>query len=184
MPKQKYITYFLSLLPLIFITFNSYYNSYIVNPFSYLITSSGFIALTLLIVVIIIPVINSLKYFLDRRILGLMTFFYTSIHLVIYLLDNNISFKYLISDALSLLYIQSGYLAFFLFLPLVFTSTIASKIRLKNDWFKIHKLIYIIIPLSFVHYYLIVKADYLIFVIYLFITSLILVFKKRLKRNE
>mgnify|MGYP005651740947 FL=1 len=91
MPKQKYITYTLALLPLIFITFNSYYNSYIVNPFSYLITSSGFIALTLLIVVIIIPVINSLKYFLDRRILGLMTFFYTSIHLVIYILDNNIS---------------------------------------------------------------------------------------------
>ena len=181
MLKQNHITYTLTLLPFIYITFNSYYNSYIINPFSYLITSSGFIALTLLIVIIIIPIINYLKTYLDRRILGLMTFFYTSMHLVIYIFDNNISAKYLLSDVLNLFYIQSGYLAFILFLPLVFTSTVTSKLRLKNNWFKIHKLIYLIITLSFIHYYSIIKADYLVFIIYLFITSLILLFKQRIK---
>ena len=108
-----------------------------------------------------------------------MTFSYASMHLLIYFLDN-ISFEYLIEDILGLPYIQIGYLAFLLFFPLVFTSTVKSKLKLKNTWFKIHKLIYLIVLLSFIHYYLIIKADYLGFLIYLIIFIAILIYKQRL----
>ena len=182
--NNKNITFFITIIPFIFIILNVYLNNNIVNPFSYLISSTGFVVLSLLMLVIILPALDFLGKLIDRRLVGLMTFLYASIHLLIYFLDNNISLEYLIEDILGLAYIQIGYLAFLLFFPLVFTSTIKSKLKLKNTWFKIHKLIYLIILLSFIHYYLIIKADYLLFLIYLIIFVAILIYKQRLKAHE
>ena len=178
------ITYTLVITPLIFIIFNSLFNNDIINPFSYLITSTGYISLSLLLAVLCIPLLKNISYFLDRKIFGLSAFTYTFGHLLLYIVDNNISFKYLYTDVASLLYIQVGYIALLLFLPLVFTSTVKAKLILKDNWFKIHRLIYIIIPLSFIHYYLIIKADYLLFFIYLITFILILILKNRIISNE
>jgi len=183
MLNNKNITFLITIIPLIFIILNIYLNNNIINPFSYLISSTGFIVLTLLIIIIALPVLDFLGSLIDRRVAGLMTFSYASMHLLIYFLDN-ISFEYLIEDILGLPYIQIGYLAFLLFFPLVFTSTVKSKLKLKNTWFKIHKLIYLIILLSFIHYYLIIKADYLLFLIYLLIFISILIYKQRFKAYE
>lgn len=182
MLKNKNITFLITIIPLIFIILNIYLNN-IINPFSYLISSTGFIVLTLLAIIITLPVLDFLSSLIDRRVLGLMTFSYACMHLLIYVLDN-ISIEYLIEDILGLPYIQAGYLAFLLFFPLVFTSTVKSKLKLKNTWFKIHKLIYLIILLSFIHYYLIIKADYLLFLIYLIVFIAILIYKQRLKTYE
>ena len=182
MLKNKNITFLITIIPLIFIILNIYLNN-IINPFSYLISSTGFIVLTLLAIIITLPVLDFLGSLIDRRVLGLMTFLYACMHLLIYFLDN-ISIEYLIEDILGLPYIQVGYLAFLLFFPLVFTSTVKSKLKLKNTWFKIHKLIYLIILLSFIHYYLIIKADYLLFLIYLIVFIAILIYKQRLKTYE
>ncbi len=182
MLKNKNITFLITIIPLIFIILNIYLNN-IINPFSYLISSTGFIVLTLLAIIITLPILDSLGSLIDRRVLGLMTFSYACMHLLIYFLDN-ISFEYLIEDILGLPYIQVGYLAFLLFFPLVFTSTVKSKLKLKNTWFKIHKLIYLIILLSFIHYYLIIKADYLLFLIYLIVFIAILIYRQRPKTYE
>ena len=182
MLKNKNITFLITIIPLIFIILNIYLSN-IINPFSYLISSTGFIVLTLLAIIITLPVLDFLGSLIDRRVLGLMTFSYACMHLLIYFLDN-ISIEYLIEDILGLPYIQAGYLAFLLFFPLVFTSTVKSKLKLKNTWFKIHKLIYLIILLSFIHYYLIIKADYLLFLIYLIVFIAILIYKQRLKTYE
>ena len=181
---QRIITYTFVITPLIFIIFNILFNTNIINPFSYLITSTGYISLSLLLIVLFIPLFKIIKDLLDRKIFGLSAFSYTLVHLLLYIVDNNISLKYLYADLSRLLYIQVGYIAFLLFLPLVFTSTIKAKLILKNTWFKIHQLIYIIIPLSFIHYYLIIKADYLLFFIYLIMFILILILKKRIISNE
>ena len=181
---QKSITYLISILPFIFIALSVCYDTDIINPFSYLITSTGFIALTFLIFVIFIPIFKGLNKFFDRRIFGLTTFIYSFIHLGIYILDNNISFSYLLTDIQNIIYIQTGYLAFILFFPLVFTSTKSAQVILKQKWFKIHKLIYLIISLSFLHYFFIIKADYLLFMIYLMILFFILILKQRRIFNE
>ena len=178
------ITYIFVITPLIFIIFNIFFNTNIINPFSYLITSTGYISLSLLLIVLFIPLFKIIKDLLDRKIFGLSAFSYTLVHLLLYIIDNNISLKYLYTDVSRLLYIQVGYMAFLLFLPLVFTSTIKAKLILKNTWFKIHRLIYIIIPLSFIHYYLIIKADYLLFFIYLIMFILILILRNRIISNE
>ena len=181
---QIITTYIFVITPLIFIIFNILFNTNIINPFSYLIISTGYISLSLLIMVLFIPLFRTIKDFFDRRIFGLSAFSYTLVHLLLYIVDNNISLKYLYADLSRLLYIQVGYIAFLLFLPLVFTSTIKAKLALKSKWFKIHQLIYIIIPLSFIHYYLIIKADYLLFFIYLITFILILILKNRIISNE
>ena len=181
---QIIVTYTFVITPLIFIIFNILFNSAIINPFSYLIISTGYISMSLLIMVLFIPLFKPIRDFFDRKTFGLSAFNYTLVHLLLYIIDNNISLKYLYADLSSLLYIQVGYIAFLLFLPLVFTSTIKAKLALKNNWFKIHRLIYIIIPLSFIHYYLIIKADYLLFFIYLIMFILILILKKRIISNE
>ena len=184
MHYQKSISLIIVISPILFIIINTFFNDDIVNPFSYLISSTGFVSLSLLLTVIFIPIFDAVKQFLNRRILGLSAFFYTSIPLLIYIVDNNIYFKYLISDILNLLYIQIGYVAFLLFLPLVFTSTAAAMAILKVNWFKIHRLIYFIIALSFIHYYLTIKADYFIFTFYLILSLLILLLKKKVSRYE
>lgn len=181
---QIIITYIFVITPLIFIIFNVLFNTNIINPFSYLIISTGYISLSLLIMVLFIPLSRTIRDFFDRKIFGLSAFSYTLVHLLLYIVDNNISLKYLYTDLSRLLYIQVGYIAFLLFLPLVFTSTIKAKLALKSKWFKIHQLIYIIIPLSFIHYYLIIKADYSLFFIYLIMFILILILKKRMISNE
>jgi len=181
---QIIVTYTFVITPLIFIIFNILFNTNIINPLSYLIISTGYISMSLLIMVLFIPLFKPIKEFFDRKIFGLSAFSYTLVHLLLYIIDNNISLKYLYADLSSLLFIQVGYIAFLLFLPLVFTSTIKAKLALKNNWFKIHRLIYVIIPLSFIHYYLIIKADYLLFFIYLIMFILILILKKRIISNE
>ena len=133
--NQKIITYTFVIAPLIFIIFNILFNTNIINPFSYLITSTGYISLSLLLIVLFIPLFKIIKDLLDRKIFGLSAFSYTLVHLLLYIVDNNISLKYLYADLSRLLYIQVGYIAFLLFLPLVFTSTIKAKLALKSKWF-------------------------------------------------
>ena len=184
MHYQKLISYIFVLVPLIYIIFSIIFNNDIINPFSYLISSTGFIALTFLLVILFIPIFSYINNFFDRKILGLSAFTYTFIHLCLYILDNSTSLNYLVNDISNILYIQVGYIAFLLFLPLVFSSTIKAKIMLKDNWYKIHRLIYIITLLSFLHYYLIIKADFLLFGIYVTATILILMIKYRVLRNE
>ena len=74
-------------------------------------------------------------------------------------------------------FIQFGYLAFILFLPLLFTSTDRLKKKLGKKWIAIHRLLYLILLFSIIHYYLVIKADYLIFALYLVIIALVFLIK-------
>ncbi len=180
---NKIITYFLSLLPILYIFYHSIFNEEIINPYSYLIISSGYIAISMIIAVLLIPVISGIKIYIDRRILGVMTFFASLLHLLLYLVDNNLSLEFLLEDLISLRFIQIGYLALILFIPLFVTSSDTLKKKLGSKWLSIHRLIYLILVLSLIHYYLIIKADYLIFNIYLFIILSVLLIKKRIYKT-
>ena len=74
---------------------------------------------------------NNLIDYLDRRSLGFVTFFYALVHFIFYIIDNSANLKYIIDDLIELKFIQFGYLAFILFLPLLFTSTDRLK---KKTW--------------------------------------------------
>lgn len=176
---NKVITYILSLVPVLFILYQSLFNDSIINPFSYLIISSGYIAMSLLVIILLVPISYFIKDYIDRRSLGLITFIITMFHLILYLIDNSFDYKYLLNDFISLSYIQFGYLALLLFIPLVLTSTNNSRKKLGNNWRILHRLIYLILVLSLLHFYLIIKADYFLLNAYIIAILLILLIKKK-----
>ena len=176
---NRIITYTFSLIPVFYIFYQSLFNDEIINPYSYLIISSGYIAMSMIIIILSVPLLYFVKNFIDRRSLGLITFVVTLFHFFLYLLDNSFNFKYITSDLISLWFIQAGYLALLLFIPLVLTSTDKLRNKLGNKWFTLHRLIYLILVLSLLHYYLIIKADYFLFNLYLAILLAILIIKRR-----
>jgi len=177
---NRFITYSLSLFPIFFIFYQSIYNDEIINPYSYLIISSGYIAMSMIIIVLSVPLLFYIKNYIDRRSLGIITFLITLLHFFLYLFDNDLSLSFILSDIVSRNYIQAGYIALILFIPLFITSSDKSKKKLGAKWFALHRLIYLILVLSLLHYYLIIKADYFLFNTYVFIILSILLIKKRI----
>ena len=148
----------------------------IVNPISYLINISGHISIIFLFVTLLSSRIIFLKEKLDRRVLGLASFFYLIAHMIFYFIDNNFILEYVVDDLISLSFIQVGYFAFVLYLPLVFSSSSKAKIILGKLWSSIHKLIYLILAISLIHYYQVIKADFIYMYFYLLL-SLFVLFK-------
>jgi len=162
-------TYFFSFLPLIFLFSNSQLNENIINEFLYLIVNTGYIIIFYLLIILTVPIVDKTQKLIDRSALGISTFIYSVSHFLLYIVDNDIMMAILLEDFLNLTYIQIGYIAFILFIPLALTSNPLSKKVLNISWYNLHKIVYIIIVASLIHYYLIIKADYLIFYIYVFL---------------
>ena len=88
---------------------------------------------------------KSLEWIKFRRMLGLFTFFYASIHMLSYVgLDYRFDFEPLINDVLKKKFIFIGFSAWLLLIPLAITSSDKMVRILKNNWKKLHSLIYII----------------------------------------
>ncbi len=158
---------------------NVFLNDDIMNGPSYLIITTGYIALSLLVLILFMPIVSTLSDYIDRRSLGIITFIYALIHYLLYILDNNIEWMLIRNDLFFRNYIQLGYVALILFLPLVITSNNYAKELLGNKWIVIHRLIYIIILSSMFHYYMIIKADYFVFIMYSVILITIFIIKYR-----
>jgi len=161
------------------VVINVFLNDDIMNGPSYLIITTGYIALSLLVLILFMPIVSTLSDYIDRRSLGIITFIYALIHYLLYILDNNIEWMLIRNDLFFRNYIQLGYVALILFLPLVITSNNYAKELLGNKWIVIHRLIYIIILSSMFHYYMIIKADYFVFIMYSVILITIFIIKYR-----
>jgi len=96
----------------------------------------------------------------QRRTLGLVTFFYATLHLLTYaVLDLGLELQYVAEDILERPYITVGFSAFLLLLPLALTSTRASMKRLGRRWLRLHRLVYLAACLGVLHFFWLVKAD-------------------------
>lgn len=95
-----------------------------------------------------------------RRMLGLYAFVYVLMHLLLYLwLDQEWDWLEIGKDIVKRPFITVGMLAFLLLIPLAVTSTQAMQRRLKRNWLRLHRLIYLIVILGCLHFYWLVKAD-------------------------
>lgn len=135
-----------------------------VNPVEFLIRDIGAGGLILLCVTLAMtPLrqITGLSVFLQcRRMLGLFSYFYISLHLLSYVvLDKELDFADILHDVIKRPFIAVGMFAFLLLTPLAVTSTQAMQRRLKRNWKKLHSLVYVIAVLAIVHFYLEVKRD-------------------------
>jgi sulfoxide reductase heme-binding subunit YedZ len=89
-----------------------------------------------------------------RRMLGLFTFFYASLHfLAFYWFDHFFDVQAMLIDVLKRPFIAMGFATFLLLLPLAVTSTKRMMRRLGKRWKTLHQLIYLIILTGLVHFW-------------------------------
>ena len=119
-----------------------------------------------------------------RKMLGLFTFVYACIHLFSYIgLDHHFDWKLILQNTIKHKYIWVGVIAWTLLIPLAITSTQKMKIILKDNWIKLHRLIYVIAVLGVLHYLWLVKKDITQPVIYGLIIGIIFLLRIRFKKN-
>lgn len=101
--------------------------------------------------------LNLIKY---RRAIGVLSFFYVAMHLLVWLvLDIQLRWGEVWDDIIKRPYITIGMLSFLALLPLALTSNNISVRKLGPlAWRNLHKLTYVAVPLGAVHYVMIVKG--------------------------
>ena len=90
MARKASITLLLAQLPIFLLIFLFFSFDVVVNPISYLINASGHASIIFLFITLFSSRIIFLKDNLDRRILGLTSFFYLIMHILFYFFDNNV----------------------------------------------------------------------------------------------
>ena len=122
-----------------------------------------------------------------RRMIGLFAFFYVCIHFSSYIwFDQYFDIGKIIQDIIKRPFIAIGFISFLMLVPLALTSTNKMMRRLKKNWGRLHKLVYPVSILTLLHYFMMVKADYLVPIVLLVILSSLLGYRfipKLLKRS-
>ena len=127
---------------------------------------------------------KSVEWIKFRRMLGLFTFFYASIHMLSYVgLDYRFDFEPLINDVLKKKFIFIGFSAWLLLIPLAVTSSEKMVRLLKQNWKKIHRLIYIIGIFGVLHYIWLSKTIFFKPLIFLIILVILLLFRIKITRS-
>ncbi|MDA7966730.1 protein-methionine-sulfoxide reductase heme-binding subunit MsrQ [Ruegeria sp.] len=99
--------------------------------------------------------LNLMKF---RRAIGVLTFAYVSLHLLVWLVLDVQLLGQIWADILKRPYITVGMAAFVLMLPLAVTSNNWSVRRLGPSWRKLHKLVYPVALLGGLHYVMLAKG--------------------------
>lgn len=157
-PWLRLIVHAVGLLPLVWMV-----GDFLLNLESYsanraLMLRSGSVGLILLVAAF---AVSPLAWWLQqpvlvqpRRALGLYGFSFVCIHLLVYAwLDNNFMLALMIRDLGERGAMSVGLLAFALLIPLALTSTDGWQRRLGKRWRLLHRLVYLALPLSLLHYF-------------------------------
>lgn len=185
---SKIIVFFLSLWPIYLITYQIVFNQLGPEPVDRIINHFGewtliFILLTLSMTPLK-KITKSVEWIKFRRMLGLFTFFYASIHMLSYVgLDYRFDFEPLINDVLKKKFIFIGFSAWLLLIPLAVTSSEKMVRLLKQNWKKIHRLIYIIGIFGVLHYIWLSKTIFFKPLIFLIILVILLLFRIKITRS-
>lgn len=120
--------------------------------------------------------VNLLRY---RRAIGLLAFFYATLHLTTYLvLDQGLDLAAIWADIVKRPFITVGMAAFLILVPLAATSNNAAIRRLGGAaWSRLHRWVYVAVALAAVHYVMVVKAWPLEPLIYAAIVAALLIYR-------
>jgi len=154
-----------ALVPLVALAVRAGLGTLGANPIAELLNQFGLLALIFLVASL---AATPLKLLLDwkwplriRRLLGLLAFFYASLHLLTYaLLDRAGELSTLLVDLGKRPFIAVGFFAWLLLVPLAITSTNDMQKRLGfARWKRLHQLSYLVGCLAIVHFWWRVKKD-------------------------
>lgn len=172
--KLRLVLFFCGCIPFIFLTKNYFYDELGINPFATLSHLTGNLALFFLLVTLAITPFR--KWFCSiaiwlkledgkrladwnflikmRRQLGLFSFFYGLLHFLIYLLfDIDLQWQFFQEDFVERPFVLIGLLNLILLFLLSITSPSFVRKKMGRWWRRVHRLIYIMVPLAILHYW-------------------------------
>jgi len=137
-----------------------------VNPIQDLERRTGHHAIALLVLTLMCTPIKTIFRWNEplkrQRALGLYTFMYVTIHVIIYAdLDYGLAWNSIYQEVIQKPRLIVGLLALLILIPLAITSFDVWKRRLGKNWKRLHRLIYLIGPLAVLHYVWSKKGDIL-----------------------
>jgi len=182
----KPLIFILCLLPFTLLILNAINNNLGPNPAEEMIRTLGNWGIYFLLIGLSISParkVFKLNWLIRyRRMIGLFTFFYVSLHFLSYIwFDQFFNVDEIIKDIIKRPFITIGFICYLLLVPLAFTSTNGMMKRLKKNWGRLHKLVYLVSMLALLHYFMMIKADYLVPSVLLVILSLLLGYRVVLK---
>ena len=154
----KMLVFILALLPFIRLAVAVVLNKFGANPIEFITRNTGDWTLYFLFITLAMTPLRKLLQWhwliRLRRMLGLFTFFYASLHfLCFFWFDHFFDIQAMGNDVIKRPFIAVGFVAFSLLIPLALTSNNASIKRLGGQtWQLLHRLVYVIAPLAVVHY--------------------------------
>jgi sulfoxide reductase heme-binding subunit YedZ len=181
--------FILSTIPFLFIFYKIYFNKLGPEPVKEITHFTGewtliFICITLSMTPLK-RLTNLTMWVSFRRMLGLFVFFYASLHLLTYVgIDYRFSWKPILNDVFKKKYIFIGFAAWVLLIPLAITSSKKMIKLLKNNWKKLHRLIYIIAIFGSLHYIWLSKTIFFKPLVYLVIILVLLALRIKIKNRN
>ena len=179
----------LSTIPFLFILYKIYFNKLGPEPVKEITHFTGewtliFICLTLSMTPLK-RLTNLTMWVSFRRMLGLFVFFYASLHLLTYIgIDYRFNWQPILDDVFKKKYIFIGFAAWVLLIPLAITSSQKMIKLLKNNWKRLHRLIYIIAIFGSLHYIWLSKTIFFKPLVYLVIILVLLALRIKIKKRN
>jgi sulfoxide reductase heme-binding subunit YedZ len=154
-----------ALVPAAALVYGYFTNDLTANPIDYITDTTGYTALSLLMITLTVTPLRRLtgrnELIRLRRMLGLLAFFYACLHVSTWLvLDWFFDFASMAADVVERPFITLGMTTFILLLPLAVTSTKGMIRRLGRKWQQLHRLVYIAGLTAIIHFWWVVKADF------------------------
>jgi sulfoxide reductase heme-binding subunit YedZ len=182
MRKWRLVVFLISLLPLLAMLWGVFHDSLGPNPVETLSHETGDWTLRFLLITLAITPLRRLtgwrRPVLLRRMLGLFSFFYACLHVLVWLwLDRGFAWGSMLADIAKRPYITVGFLSFLILFALALTSNVISMRRLGKGWQTLHRLVYAAALLAVLHYIWLVKADLLQPLIYLGVFVLLMLLR-------
>jgi sulfoxide reductase heme-binding subunit YedZ len=163
--RLKPLVFMLCLVPLMLLVYGAINNTLGVNPVEAMTRKTGDWTYYLLLMTLSVTPLRKLlglSWLIHyRRMLGLYVFFYASLHLLTYVwFDQYFVVADILRDIIKRPFITLGMLCWLLLLPLAVTSNQAMIKRLKKNWARLHRLVYLIAVVGLIHHIMMIKADY------------------------
>ena len=179
--------FILSTIPFLIIIYKIFFNKLGPEPVKEITHFTGewtliFICLTLAMSPL--KKLTNLNFWVKgRRMLGLFIFFYASLHLLTYVgIDYRFSWQPIFDDVVKKKYIFVGFAAWLLLIPLTLTSSQKMMLLLKQNWKKLHRLIYVIAIFGSLHFIWLSKTIYFKPLIYFVIITFLLFLRVNFKK--
>jgi sulfoxide reductase heme-binding subunit YedZ len=164
-PWTKRVLFAACLIPAALLVWRGFTGRLGANPVEFIEHATGDWAIRFLLITLCVTplrrIFNQPLLTRFRRMLGLFSFFYVVVHLMMYLtFDQMFDVRAIFADVAKRLYIMAGTAGFLMLIPLAITSTAAMVRRLgPKNWQRLHRLIYFATLAGVIHYYWLVKSD-------------------------